>query len=524
MIFLTFWKEIIFSIFWWVFEINLDIFRLETDTSKVIYVEDLDLSHIGTLIVPNSAFVQYIALKRLNLANASIQSIDEHWFNTENKLLDLDLSHNELTGLQRAQFRNLKQLRLLNLMDNNIETIEANTFQDLTQLTHLNLRFNRIQMLAALGHLNRLQQLDMGENSITEVSRIDFLANFMFSSNKIKISLSLQISNNVLQSMGSLTQLQLDQNGISVIRDGTFNGLDNLRELNISGNSIQQLSANTFPLVRLESLDLSNNDLTKVKGQTFRELQSLVTLNLSRNALNELDDQTFVGLVKLKTLLLKDNRILNVQANTFAHLPSIIRIDLSSNALRTLNGNIFGYQILPLQKLFLQKNNIATVQPRTFVAVPYIDFLSLGHNQLVTLDDGIFESLLKLRKLHLHDNKIEFIPQKAFEDMSRLHELQIRHNRLTFLPHTQYPFNNLEKVTLEGNPWQCACLREIFDFITQQLPHRRIEYGSENNPFYMGAKPLCYEAPVNPPAPCVRNADLVRQYRVVELYENALRA
>lgn len=326
--------------------------------------------------------------------------------------------------------------------------------------------------------------------------------------------------------MGSLTLLQLDQNGISIVHEGAFNGLDNLRGLNLSGNSIRQLSihTNTFPLIRLEWLDLSYNILNKLKGQTFRELQSLLTLNISQNSLNELDDQTFVGLINLKMLLLGANHILNVQPNTFAHLQSIIQIDLSSNALQTVAGNIFGNQILPLRKLFLQKNSIANVQPRTFVVVPHIDFLSLAHNQLTSLDESIFEPLVNLKKLQLYDNKIEFLPQKLFEGLSRVHELQIRQNRLTFLPHTQHPFKNLEKVTLEGNPWQCACLREIFEFITEQSQQRPIEYNRQNNPFYAGEKPLCYEPPVNPPAPCVRNIDLVRQYRVVEMYENALRA
>lgn len=64
---------------------------------------------------------------------------------------------------------------------------------------------------------------------------------------------------------------------------------------------------------------------------------------------------------------------------------------------------------------------------------------------------------------------------------------------------------------------------EIFDYVAQQSQRRRIEYYSGKNPFYSGAKPICYEPPVTPAAPCIRNIDLVRQYRVVELYENALR-
>lgn len=183
---------------------------------------------------------------------------------------------------------------------------------------------------------------------------------------------------------------------------------------------------------------------------------------------------------------------------------------------------MFGSQIIPLKKLFIHKNSIANVQPRTFAMLPNVDFLSLAHNQIKSLDDGIFESLGKLKKLHLHHNQLESISQKILEDISRVSEFQIKHNRLTFLPNSLQNFNNLENVSIEGNPWQCACFREIFDYITKLAQLRRIDYHSKNNSYYSGVKPLCYELPIDPPS-CIRNIDLVRQYRVVEMYENAVR-
>lgn len=332
---------------------------------------------------------------------------------------------------------------------------------------------------------------------------------------------SFQIPNNVFHTMGSMAVLQLEQNAITAIRDGAFNGLDNLKALNVSGNSIQQLVANTFPLKRLQTLDLSHNDINKIKAMAFRDLNSLHVLNLTNNAINELNEQTFVGLGKLQTLHLTMNHILNIQPNTFGHLRAILRLDLSANAIQTLSGNIFGNQILPLEKLFIQRNSIETVQPRAFDKVPYVDFLSLAHNRIASLDENLFEALKNLKKLQLHNNRIELIPQKLFEDISGISELQIKYNRLTFLPNSQYPFKNLQKVTMEGNPWQCSCLKLILDFITNQP--QRIDYRSHNNPFYLGKKPICFEPPTDPAASCVRNIDLVRKYQVVEIYENALR-
>lgn len=158
------------------FVLNL-VCDVDGNSSHVRYVEDLDLSHIGTVIAANSAFVHYVALNRLNLANASIQIIDDTWFGSTNNLLELKLNHNELTGVRRSHFRNLKKLRLLNLMDNNIENFEQNTFHDLNQLTHLNLRFNKLRALNSFGSLSRLQSLDLGENSINEVNNLNCFSN-----------------------------------------------------------------------------------------------------------------------------------------------------------------------------------------------------------------------------------------------------------------------------------------------------------------------------------------------------------
>lgn len=323
--------------------------------------------------------------------------------------------------------------------------------------------------------------------------------------------------------MGALNVLLMDMNSISVIGAGTFNGLDNLNELDLSMNGIQEISANIFTTKRLKRLDLCQNDLIQIDPYAFAELRALVNLNLSKNSLTILNDQTFSGLTNLNILLLNENHILNIQPNTFAHLLAIQQIDLSSNALQTLSGNMFGTnQQLPLQKLSFQMNGIENVQPQTFDYVPHIGFLSLAHNRISRLDDNLFEPLNNLRKLHLQDNRITELPKKVYDDISRVTELQIKHNKLSFLPASECVFNNLETISFHGNPWQCACLREILDFITELSKRRHVDYKNEDNPFYLGARPLCYEAPIDPPAPCVRDIRLVRQHKVVELYENEL--
>lgn len=279
-----------------------------------------------------------------------------------------------------------------------------------------------------------------------------------------------------------------------------------------------------FPLKLIELLDLSHNEIAQIHANAFRELQQLHILNLSSNALAELDSQLFSGLTRLKQLQLNDNHILIIQPNTFAPLKSLLELDLSSNALRTLSGDMFGVNNLPLLRLNIEKNSIENVQPRALAAVANVNVLSLAHNQIRQLDDSLFESLKNLKILHLNNNKIEILSQKMLENVAGVTELQIKHNKLTFLPSAELPIRNLERFTVEGNPWQCACLSEIFAFITKQSQLRRLQYRENgNNPYYLGEKPLCYEPPdkSEPNLGCIRDIDVVRKYRVVEIYENA---
>lgn len=325
----------------------------------------------------------------------------------------------------------------------------------------------------------------------------------------------MQIPSNAFSSSVDLQNLTLALNSIRVIRERAFYGLSNLRQLNLSGNSLTQLSANQFTMKYLEKLDLSHNDVNAIDSETFSELQYLKELDLSKNSLTQLDERTFTRLSHLKALYLNENSISNIQPNTFAGLLVLDRLELSSNSLSTINDSPFGTSPLPLRKLFLKSNNIIQVDANSFNSLPRVDFLVLADNKITTLPPNVFTPLKNLRKIHLQNNLLTEIPLQAFEDISKVIELQIKHNRLTFLPATSLSFDNLEKITLEGNPWQCPCLKEIMDFVTL----KRIKYRQENNPYYNGEKPLCYVTPVDF---CVREMDKIEAEGVVSKYEASI--
>lgn len=312
-----------------------------------------------------------------------------------------------------------------------------------------------------------------------------------------------------------MANMTFAQNNIQTIAEGAFAGLDSLEILNISGNSIRQLTPNVFTTVQLKVLDLSRNDMAVIGDSTFVYLRYLEELDLQRNSLQFLGENTFSGLIGLKSLYLTNNDISVIAPNTFAGMRTLIRLDLSFNSLTQISGAMFGPNRLSLRKLFIRNNYLEDIPGDTFQSVPNLDFISLGHNRITTLDDNLFVPLKSLRKLHIQSNAITELSSAVMNEVVKLVELHIKSNRLTFLPETNATFSNLEKVSLEGNPWQCPCLFEIFHFITR----RRVDYGSVGNPFYMGLKPICYATPVSF---CVRDTTLVQREGVVSKYEAAV--
>lgn len=324
-----------------------------------------------------------------------------------------------------------------------------------------------------------------------------------------------QIPRGLFNGLRTLANVSFAQNNIQIIAEQAFAGMDTLEVLNISGNSLRELSPNVFTTVQLKVLDLSRNDMAVIAGKTFLYLRYLEELDLRKNSLQYLRSDTFSGLIGLKSLYLSNNDISVIEANTFAGARSLIRIDLSFNSLTQISGEIFGSSRLPLRKLFIRNNYLDVIPDNTFQSVPNIDFLSLAHNRITRLGDNLFVPLKNLRKLHIHNNAITELSSAVMDEVAKLVEFSFKKNRLTFLPATNATFSNLEKVTLEGNPWQCPCLFEIFQFITK----RRVQYNHEQNSFYLGKKPLCYVTPVDF---CVRDTSLVQREGVVSKYEAAI--
>ena len=113
----------------------------------------------------------------------------------------------------------------------------------------------------------------------------------------------------------NLLRLALNNNRILVVQDSAFRRLDQLTNLDLSGNFIGRLS-----------------------GPALAGLASLQTFNLSRNRLNLLDIFP-TDLAQLKILDLSFNEIGALEAKSFHYLINLVKLDLKSNKISQISQN-----------------------------------------------------------------------------------------------------------------------------------------------------------------------------------------
>uniref|UniRef100_K7FHR1 LRRCT domain-containing protein n=1 Tax=Pelodiscus sinensis TaxID=13735 RepID=K7FHR1_PELSI len=136
----------------------------------------------------------------------------------------------------------------------------------------------------------------------------------------------------------NITLLRLSSNRITDIKGKAFNGLRDLRMLQLDQNQISSSSIrdHTFNgLQKLQVLALSNNALSTVYGRWFKNMKGLVRLQLDGNQITDLTDSSFgtACLDSLRSLDLSNNFISYIEKNAFQHLPQLKEMDLSRNRL-----------------------------------------------------------------------------------------------------------------------------------------------------------------------------------------------
>ncbi len=186
-------------------------------------------------------------------------------------------------------------------------------------------------------------------------------------------------------------------------------------------------------LAAITNLDLQDEGITSLKTGDFDGLTGLTTLHLSRNPLKFLPERVFSGLSSLTTLYLLVNELTTLPAGVFDGLSTLTHLNLSNNELSSLPAGVFD-DLSALITLGLAGNDLTSLSEGVFSGLSALTTLHLQHSSVASLSEGIFSGLSALTTLHLNNNSLTSLPAGVFSGLSALTTLNMQHNSVTSLP------------------------------------------------------------------------------------------
>ncbi|XP_059819454.1 LOW QUALITY PROTEIN: toll-like receptor 5 [Hypanus sabinus] len=279
-------------------------------------------------------FSHFPDLKILSLPHNRINLIQKNAFFGLENLLTLNIPYNLLGEIYSWTIEGLQNVSYIDLRHNHIGAIQFGSFEGLTQLVTLDLRENSLSRLPASKPLPGLQYLLLGYNRLEEVYGMGNMDNITFLDLSNNAFENLQVFYEIMK-QPTVTQLLLRNNRLSVCTIAPTNTIpksNHLRHLDLSGNFLQLTWAagecwDVFHnLSNLTELLLQRNYLAKLPQGVFSGLVSLKRLNLSLNSLTQLSHDLFPS--NLEILDLSSNRLTSPDPVTFSF---VRRLDLRNN-------------------------------------------------------------------------------------------------------------------------------------------------------------------------------------------------
>ena len=373
-------------------------------------ITDFEMTFLSELEAPNSNIRDLNGLElatSLTSLNLGTEFVSGEGYVNSNHISDFS----PLSGLTN--------LRRLDLGGNSISDLSAlsGAISRLTRLERLDLDNNSISDVSPLSGLTNLRQLWLFRNSISDLSPLSGLTNLerliLFSNNISDIS--------ALSGLIRLERLDLDNNSISDV--SSLSGLPNLEWLWLSGNSISDVSSlSGLPnLIRLFLHSNSMSDVSSLSGLT-----RLRTLILDNNSISNITPLS--GLTSLTSLLLSRNNISDI--SVLSGLTNLLSLSLSRNNIANLTP-LSGLN--SLRSLSLSSNNISDLSPLVAnTGLGSGDRVDVRNNPLSATSINTHIPILQDRGIELRFGAlkpaVEKIKQDIFREMMELLEIEERGN------------------------------------------------------------------------------------------------
>ncbi|RUS90839.1 hypothetical protein EGW08_001346 [Elysia chlorotica] len=350
-------------------------------------------------------------------------------------------------------------------------------------------------------------ELDSMPSLPKEAQVLDFSGNHFKSLPLIEESPACTACAETNPSVHCRLDISFRRNHIKTLEPRALRELKCLHTLDLSYNDIKADLFHHFVqgVYYLEILNLRGNPLGQLPDSVIADpfMPSLSHLDLSSCKLTQMGRNSVDDFSKLMTLNLSSNQLTDIHADTFKGLRSLIHLDLSENKLVYFSEHIFGDQT-NLQDLRLNGNEIEGFHDNAFYDDSNLINLDLRDNKLQEVPYTAINKLGSLKTLSLSGNPIHKVTQHTtpnnvqnlvLDDMPLLEEIgpddltaftnlvslsisggkgftkihngalkkhfpNLRHvhlddNWIGTLESDALPWEQLETLTLSGNPWMC---------------------------------------------------------------------
>uniref|UniRef100_A0A0N8BWA0 Toll receptor 13 n=1 Tax=Daphnia magna TaxID=35525 RepID=A0A0N8BWA0_9CRUS len=268
---------------------------------------------------------------------------------------------------------------------------------------------------------------------------------------------SLTISDQLLNDVRSLESLDLALNDMRSLPSRSLCALDQLVQLNLTGNRLSDLlwaNTETRCLPSLKVLDMSYNRLVTLAARSLANWTLLEELHLQGNGLVRVDDNSLVGLTSLRLVNLAGNQLTSLPPGLFSSSADhLAELYVSANGLTVLAPGLFR-GLTQLLVLDLSENHLtsSSFEPTTLAGLFRLAVLSLHNNRISRLDATLFSDLTSLQILRLDGNMLETLADGVFSSLPHLHTLILSRNRLTRLDgQLMANLNSLSILALDNN-------------------------------------------------------------------------
>ncbi|KAK2983458.1 hypothetical protein RJ640_024454, partial [Escallonia rubra] len=333
------------------------------------------------------------------------------------KLISVDLSVNNFTGIVPNSLGNLGLLESLKLRNNNFISEPSSPY---------------LSFITSLTNCTKLRVLEISNNPITgtlpvSIGNLSTSLEVIYATGcRIRGTIPNEISN-----LSGLFSFSLRRNDLSGSIPSTIKGLQKLQRIHVADNNLR----GSIP-----------NDIC--------QLPNLFALNLYTNYLSAVP-ACLSNISSLRELVLSSNKLTARIPTSLGNLQDLLIFDASFNSLHgSLPYEIGNLKAVTL--LDLSYNNFFGDIPSSIGDLQNLVNLSLGHNELTGTIPKTFRSLVSLEILDLSHNNLSGVIPKSLDELLYLKYFNVSYNNLYGEIPSGGPFRNFTGQSFLPNGGLCG--------------------------------------------------------------------